>query len=117
MFFSTFNFSLLPNTYNFVADMSLKKTVKCRKCGYEADVYEGKGFFGQHITTVMCPDCHSLQNIVVGGMIGRMARSFSSEVGRLCPMCGSENIGIWDNHTCPKCGGEMVFTDDEEFWT
>ena len=32
---------------------------------------------------------------------------FNSEVGRLCPRCGSADIKMWDMHTCPKCGGEL----------
>jgi hypothetical protein len=24
-------------------------------------------------------------------------------VGRLCLNCGSDNIRVWDKHTCPKC--------------
>ena len=44
-------------------------------CGYEAEIYEGKGLFGQHITPVSCPDCHTIQNLVVGGVIGDVAAS------------------------------------------
>lgn len=97
--------------------MSQKVTYKCCRCGYEADVYEGRGLFGQHITAMTCPDCHSIQNIVVGGGIGRVAHSFTTEVGRLCLRCGSNRIQIWDKHTCPKCGGEMKPTGETEFWT
>ena len=76
--------------------MSQKVTYKCSKCGYEADVYEGKGLFGQHITAVSCPDCRTIQNLVVGGGIGQVAPSFTTEVGRLCLRCGSNRIKIWD---------------------
>ena len=64
----------------------------CEECGYVATTYEGKGLFGQHITAVACPDCRSIGNLVVGGVIGDVAPSFRSEVGRLCPNCGSENV-------------------------
>lgn len=64
--------------------MAWKKQFRCKQCGYEADVYEGRGFMGQHISTMTCPDCHSLQPLVVGGVIGDAAPSFRSEVGRLC---------------------------------
>ena len=97
--------------------MSQKVTYKCCQCGYEADVYEGRGLFGQHITAMTCPDCHSIQNIVVGGGIDQVAHSFTTEVGRLCLRCGSNRIQIWDKHTCPKCGGEMKPTGETEFWT
>ena len=30
------------------------------------------------------------------------------EYGRLCPACMSQNLRIWDGHTCPKCGGRMT---------
>ncbi len=97
--------------------MSWKKTYKCSKCGYQVDVYEGKGLFGQHITPIICTDCQTVQNIVVGGVIGDVAPSFNSEVGRLCPRCGSADIKMWDMHTCPKCGGELEFTGEKDFWT
>jgi len=75
---------------------------------------------------VLCPDCKTIQNIVVGGIIADVAPSYRSEVGRLCLQCGSDNIRIWDKHTCPKCAdarpevkgqGEMVQTGEKEFWT
>lgn len=96
--------------------MSQKKKYICKECGYTADVYEGRGFFGQQISSIVCPDCHSVQNIVVGGIIGDVAPSFNSEAGRLCPNCGSADIRIWNGHTCPKCGGEMVYSGEHEFW-
>ncbi|WP_036877699.1 hypothetical protein [Xylanibacter oryzae] len=97
--------------------MALKKRYRCEQCGYEIDTYEGRGLFGQHISAMYCPDCHTIQNIVVGGVIGDIAPSFSSEVNRLCLRCGSDKITKWDYHTCPKCKGEMKETNDNEFWT
>ena len=42
------------------------------------------------------PDCQTVQNIVVNcGVIGDVAPSFNSEVGRLCPRCGSADIKMW----------------------
>jgi hypothetical protein len=32
-------------------------------------------------------------------------------------ICGSDRIHRWDMHTCPKCGGKMQPTGEEEFWT
>ena len=63
--------------------MSLKKIFRCQDCGYETEVYEGRGFMGQHIEAMSCPD----------------------------------RIHRWDMHTCPKCGGNMQPTGEEEFWT
>ena len=40
--------------------MAWKKQFRCKQCGYEADVYEGRGFMGQHISTMTCPDCQLL---------------------------------------------------------
>lgn len=97
--------------------MAQKKKYKCIRCGYEADVYEGTGLFGQHITPVSCPDCHSIQHLVVGGVIGDVAPSFRTETGRLCLKCGSDNIKVWDRKTCPRCGGVMRETGEAEFWT
>jgi Zn finger protein HypA/HybF involved in hydrogenase expression len=97
--------------------MAWKKRYKCKDCGYETHVYEGHGLFGQQITPVSCPDCHTIQNLVVGGVIGDVAPSFSSEVGRLCLNCGSDKIVKWDLHSCPKCGGNMAYTGEKEFWT
>lgn len=97
--------------------MAWKKVYVCEQCGYRADVYEGKGLFGQHITPMTCPECHTVQNIVVGGVIGDVAPSFSTEAGRLCLRCGSDKISVWDMHTCPKCGGKMKVSDGMEFWT
>jgi Zn finger protein HypA/HybF involved in hydrogenase expression len=97
--------------------MAWKIKYKCEQCGYEAEIYEGRGLFGQHITAMSCPECHTIQNIVVGGVIGDVAPSFNSEVNRLCLRCGSDRIRIWNMHTCPACGGEMHKTGNQEFWT
>lgn len=96
--------------------MAWKRKYRCRSCGYEADVYEGYGQFRQHITAMTCPDCNTIQNIVVGGIIADVAPSYRSEVGRLCLRCGSDNIRIWDMKTCPQCQGEMADTGEKEFW-
>ena len=53
--------------------MACKRKYRCTTCHYEADVYEGKGLFGQHSTALSCPDCHRRENIVVGGVIGDVA--------------------------------------------
>ena len=37
--------------------MAWKWKYRCRACGYEADVYEGRGLFSQQITAMSCPDC------------------------------------------------------------
>ena len=122
--------------------MSWKRKYRCKSCGYEAEVYEGRGLFRQQITPMLCPDCHTIQNIVVGGIIADVAPSYRSEVGRLCLQCGSDDIRIWDMKTCPKCAskreqndacissaecehtrpevkcqGEMEDTGEKEFWT
>jgi len=97
--------------------MSWKIHYQCQACGYEADRYDGKGLFGQHITAVSCPDCHTIQQLVTGGVIGDVAPSFRSEVGRLCLRCGSDRVTVWDGKTCPKCGGRMTETGAREFWT
>ena len=97
--------------------MSRKKTLRCQLCGYEVELYEGRGLFQQQIIAIECCDCHTIQNIVVGGIIGEVAPSFNSEAGRLCPQCSSINIRRWNLHTCPKCGGEMTATGKDEFWT
>ena len=97
--------------------MAWKLKYRCKQCGYEAEVYEGRGLFRQEITAVSCPDCHTIQNLVVGGIIADVAPSYRSEVGRLCMQCGSDKIRVWDKHTCPKCNGEMEPTGEKEFWT
>ena len=97
--------------------MSWKIKYRCTQCGYEASDYEGRGLFRQQIVSVSCPDCKSIQNLVVGGIIGDVAPSFSSEVGRLCLQCGSDKIMIWDKKTCPRCYGTMEKTGEKEFWT
>ena len=97
--------------------MAWKKKYRCDKCGYEADLYEGRGLFRQQITAVRCHECHSIQQLVVGGIIADVAPSFSSEVGRLCLKCGSNKIEVWDKHSCPKCDGTMKYTGEKEFWT
>jgi len=89
----------------------------CEECGYTTTTYEGKGLFGQHISAVVCHECKSIRNIVVGGVIGDVAPSFRSEVGRLCPKCGSDQIVVSNGKTCPKCGGKMTITDKQTFWT
>ena len=97
--------------------MAWKRKCRCKTCGYEAEVYEGRGLFRQQITAVSCAHCHTIQNIVVGGIIADVAPSFRNEVGRLCLQCGSDDTRIWDLKTCPKCQGEMEDTGHKEFWT
>ena len=97
--------------------MSWIKKYQCTSCGYQAEVYTGRGLFRQHITAMACPDCHTVQNIVVGGIIGDVAPSYRSEVGRLCPQCGSAAIRSWNMSSCPKCNGKMEPTGEQEFWT
>jgi Zn finger protein HypA/HybF involved in hydrogenase expression len=97
--------------------MAWKIKMRCKTCGYEAEVYEGRGLFRQEITAVTCPDCKTIQHLVIGGIIADVAPSFRSEVGRLCLRCGSDNIRIWDKKTCPKCGGVMEDSGEREFWT
>lgn len=97
--------------------MSKKKIFRCQECGYETVIYEGRGFMGQHIEAMACPDCRNIVPLVVGGVIGDAAPSFNSLVGRLCLRCGSDRIHKWDMHTCPKCGGKMQPSGEEEFWT
>lgn len=89
---------------------------KCESCNYTTKVYIGKGFWGQHITMVTCPDCQTIQPLVIGGVIGDAAPSFNTEVGRLCLNCGSANIRPWNMKTCPKCQKEMNPTREETFW-
>ena len=101
----------------FIIIMAVKLKYRCRSCGYETDVYEGRGMFNQKITPMSCQDCCSIQNIVVGGIIADVAPSFRSEAGRLCLQCGSRNIRIWDMKTCPKCQGQMEDTGEKDFWT
>ena len=82
--------------------MSQKKIFRCQDCGYETEVYEGRGFMGQHIEAMSCPDCRNIVPLVVGGVIGDAAPSFNSLVGRLCLRCGSDRIHRWDMHTLSK---------------
>lgn len=109
--------SIFPLSILHYINMAWKIKYRCPDCGYEAETYEGKGLFGQHITAVTCPDCHTIQNIVVGGVIGDVAPSFRSEVGRLCLHCGSDRISVWNFRTCPQCGGTMSKDEEREFWT
>lgn len=97
--------------------MAWKVKYRCEVCGYEAEAYEGRGLFRQKITAMSCPECKTVQNIVVGGIIADIAPSFRSEAGRLCLNCGSDDIRIWNMVTCPKCQGTMKPTGDREFWT
>ena len=78
--------------------MAWKRKYCCKTCGYETEVYEGRGLFRQQITAMSCPDCKTIQNIVVGGIIADVAPSYRSEVGRLCLQCGSDQIRIWNRH-------------------
>lgn len=96
--------------------MADKQKYICQQCGYEAEVYSGRGFFNQHISQVVCGHCHTVQNLTVGGIIAEMVPSFGSEFGRLCPNCMSEKITLWDGHTCPKCQHKMHPTGKKDFW-
>lgn len=96
--------------------MADKQKYICQKCGYEAEVYSGHGFFNQHISQVVCSNCHTVQNLTVGGVIAELVPSFGSEFGRLCPNCMSDDLKIWDGFSCPKCGGRMKADGKAEFW-
>lgn len=109
------NFALLSVLQN--GNNGVYKEIQMRSCGYEADIYEGKGFMGQTIEMVACADCHSVQPLVVGGVIGDAAPSFRTLVGRLCLNCGSEHIIKWDGHTCPQCKSNMEDMGGREFWS
>ena len=61
--------------------MSWKLKYRCKQCGYEAEVYEGRGLFRQEITAVSCPDCKTIQNLVVGGIIADVAPSIVQKRG------------------------------------
>lgn len=50
----------------------IKKYI-CQNCGYESNIYEGKGFMGQTIESVVCDDCQTIQPLVTGGVIGDAA--------------------------------------------
>ena len=97
--------------------MARKIQMKCPKCGLKAERYDGKGLFGQRIVSVVCHDCKSVQQLVVGGVIGEVAPSFSSVTGRLCPHCGSADISLWDGCTCPYCHVMMEKDGNPVFWT
>ena len=56
--------------------MAWKRKYRCKACGYEAETYEGRGLFRQQIVAMSCPDCHTIQNIVVGGIIADVAPSY-----------------------------------------
>ena len=60
--------------------MAWKLKYRCSQCGYEAEVYEGRGLFRQEIRAVSCPDCKSIQNLVVGGIIADVAPSYSKSL-------------------------------------
>ena len=91
----------------------IKKYI-CQNCGYEGNIYEGKGFMGQTIESVACDDCQTIQPLVTGGVIGDAAPSFRTIVGRICLNCGSMSIRQWNGHSCPKCQGEMEYTGEKE---
>ena len=99
--------------------MSKKKIFRCQECGYETVIYEGRGFMGQHIEAMSCPDCRNIVPLVVGGVIGDAAPSFNSLVGRLCLRCGSEgftsgicthapNAGAGCNPLAKKSSGHSI---------
>ena len=91
--------------------------MKAEDCSCVPLVASGKAERRQKITAMSCPECKTIQNIVVGGIIGDIAPSYRSEAGRLCLHCGCSDIRIWNMVTCPKCQGTMKPTGDREFWT
>ena len=97
--------------------MATKTKYICTQCHYECQHYAGRGFFGQKISMVVCLSCKTVQPLTVGGIIADIAPSFSTEYGRLCPACMSRDLRLWDEHTCPKCGGRMEADGAAEFWT
>lgn len=97
--------------------MAKKQRYVCTHCSYECENFEGRGFFNQRISMVVCMHCHTVQPLTVGGMIAEIAPSFSSEYGRLCPQCMSDDLRLWDGKTCPKCGRQMTPDGKKEFWT
>ena len=97
--------------------MAWQRTYTCPQCGYRCTHYEGSGFFGQRISSIVCLDCRTVQPLTVGGVISEVVPSFASEYGRLCPACMSQNIRLWNARTCPKCQAAMTPSDDRKYWT
>ncbi len=63
--------------YYKTAIMGFIRKYKCVACGYEADIYEGKGFMGQTIEMVSCADCHSVQPILIVAQNKLVSKSIS----------------------------------------
>ena len=81
--------------------MAWKLKYRCSQCGYEAEVYEGRGLFRQEIRAVSCPDCKSIQNIVVGGIIADVAPSYSKSL--TCLAGQGFFLYIWNGCYAMKC--------------
>ena len=76
--------------------MSQKKIFRCQECGYETEIYEGRGFMGQHIEAMSCPDCRNIVPLVVGGVIGDAAPSFQLPCGKTVSemrICQDSQVG------------------------
>jgi len=83
--------------------MSQKKIFRCQDCGYETEVYEGRGFMGQHIEAMSCPDCRNIVPLVVGvvltGFTGGICILAQSAGARCNPLAkksfGHENSSLY----------------------
>ena len=81
--------------------MSQKKIFRCQECGYETEIYEGRGFMGQHIEAMSCPDCRNIVPLVVGGVICR-------KYLRLIINLLSQNVHYIENERV-KCERKFLF--------
>ena len=78
---------------------------RCEACGYETDVYEGRGFMGQHIEMITCPDCKTIQPLVVGGVIADTAPPFtpSCPAISITPAMSDADCGISFDRLIQAC--------------
>ena len=83
--------------------MAWKLKYRCKQCGYEAEVYEGRGLFRQEITAVSCPDCKTIQNLVVGGIIADVV-----DVGIQLRIGGARNTARQSDGKLPLVADAIV---------
>ena len=63
--------------------MAWKLKYRCKDCGYEAEVYEGRGLFRQQITPMTCPDCKTTLRVPRG----------HGKIKIVCRKCGNTFTG------------------------
>jgi len=67
--------------------------------------------FVVELQTIWCPTCRILRDVKVGERRGGVEMQ---PIEARCPRCSGRDVKPWEfGEPCPRCGGEVVATDED----